>query len=292
VRGNAAILSAAKSRLRAGKRVGVPLVRAGTPQMTAMQKRMQDPANYRDLSSVVRHLTYHMFPMNNAEESWIWNLQQLADRWGLFNGKRVLGLNVDKNTASLDEVLGVCEDMGIQWDRVVQRPNDPGLGEVLTWVPSLEYLNPETAQPNEVVFSAHAKGVKYGGCPPLIREWADVMYQACLESWETVRQELSWCLATGPFRARYAKSSACRNGWYYSGAFWWWRLHDIGQRDWRNTSQQYPGRELWIGNQATREETSCLFMDNTRSPYDPDYWDRRIRPNWLNRKKGHASSGI
>lgn len=289
LRGQRALLAEVK-RKQAGRRTTLPLARQGTPVMSALQIRMQDPRNFRDLSGPVRHLTYHMYPVKNAEESWLWNLQQLADRWSVFNGKKVLGINTDENTVTLDEVLEACSCMDIQWDHVVERTNDPGLGEVLTWVPSLEYLNPETAQPNEVVFSAHAKGVKYGGCPPLIREWTDCMYRANLDSWFLVKQQLEWFLSTGIFRGRWNGSYA------YSGAFWWWRLHDIGKRDWKKVQQFYAGREVWIGHHTTGEETGCMFGDNVRNLYQDTYWDRTIRQRWegftslLNRDKGRDQS--
>jgi hypothetical protein len=262
----------------------LPLIRCGIRVPNPREERQKNPENFRDLTHAVRHLTYHIYPVLNAEESWWWNLQQLADRWTLFSGKKILGVNVGGGAATEAEVLQISDEMGLTWDHVVVRPNDPGLGEVMTWVPSLELLSPETAAPNEVVFSAHAKGVKYGGCPPLIREWANVMYEANLDFWDLVQQELSWCLSTGAFRARYRRTVGCVYGWYYSGAFWWWRLHDVGQRNWRNTARHYAGRELWIGNQIRKEESSCLFLDNSRSPYDQAYWNKVIRPRWFTQK--------
>jgi hypothetical protein len=267
------VIAVAKRNLTRRKKQ-LPLTRIGTPQRTDWEKRISDPSNFRDLRHAVKHLTYHMYPVAAADESWNWNIEQLQKRWSLFNGKKILGINTDDSTASVDEVIDACRKRGMVWDHVLTRQNDGKLGEVLTWVPSLQLLNPGAAEPNEVVFSAHAKGVKYGVCPPLIRRWTDCMYRANLDSWFLVRQQLQWYLATGAFRARWSGAGA------YSGAFWWWRLHDIGKREWWRVLPIYPGREVWIGGQARYPELGCLFHDNCGQLYSDTYWKHEVLPQW------------
>jgi len=257
------------------------LTRAGIPTPTAREVRQRDPNNFRDLSTPIRHLTYHACPFANSSAAWEWNLEQLRQRWHLFNGTKVLGVTYDKDTVSPDHFLMRCDDVGLIWDHVVVLPNSRGLGEVVTWIPSLELLTPDTAGPNEVVFSAHAKGVKYGEViPPVILDWASVMYSVNLSDWNRVQQSLEWFAATGAFRTRYSRTKSCQYGWYYSGAFFWWRLADIIRGDWRYVGQMYPGREVWIGHQFQRNESDCLFLDNSASPYLPQYWRSKILPKW------------
>lgn len=248
---------------------------------TPLQRRKQNTDNYRDLSDCVRHLTYHICPFANSSEAWQWNLEQLRQRWHLFNGLKVLGINHDESTVQPGVLLKHCEFIGLHWDHVVVRPNSRALGEVMTWIPSLEFLNPETANENEVVFSAHAKGVKYGAAiPPTILKWNQVMYSVNLDDWSRVRESLEWFIATGAFRCRGSRVHFCKHAWYYSGAFWWWRLRDLGQREWREVGQWYPGREVWIGHHVERHESGCLFMDNSRSPYKPEFWNSVVTPRW------------
>jgi len=256
--------------------------RVGIRAVPAIEIRQRDPSNFRDLSNAVRHLTYHMCPFANASTAWRWNLEQLRQRWHLFNGLKLLGINHDEDTVTPDELLDYCRSIGLEWDRVVIRPNSRGLGEVMTWVPSLELLSPEFAAENEIVFSAHAKGVKYGGAetPPVIRDWSALMYSGNLDDWGIVQRSLEWFIATGIMRAQYPEKPLCRYGWYYSGGFWWWRLADVGRGPWDQVAQWYAGRELWIGHQCDTSESDCLFLDNTRSPYLPAYWKAVIHPKW------------
>jgi hypothetical protein len=276
-------------RLRASSKPPV-FSRSGTPQLTTFQRRQLDPSNHVSLSNAVRHLTYHVYPRRDAEESWRWNLEQIKDRQHLFNGLKVTSVNYDQHTVCPDTLIKVSEQIGVTWDHVEARRNDPGLGEVQAWNCLLDRLRPENAAENEVVFSAHAKGVKYGGCPPLIRNWADLMYQANLDHPDLVRQQLEWCVATGAFRAKYRVCYYCKNGWYYSGAFWWWRLHDIAKLNtWKDTGNNYAGRELWIGNQISREDAGCLFLDNSRSPYLESFWNAKVWPKWEEFKNAQRS---
>jgi len=248
---------------------------------TPLESRKSNGDNFRDLTHAVRHLTYHICPFSNSSNAWTWNLLQLKRRWELFNGKKILGINHDESTVTPRQLIAYCQSIGMEWDHIVVRENSRRLGEVTTWIPSLELLQPVGACPDEVVFSAHAKGVKYGSeSPPVIRDWASVMYSVNLDDWETVRRSLEWFSATGAFRSRYRRSAMCRYGWYYSGAFWWWRLADIGQRRWSTVSPWYAGREIWIGNQIEKAESDCLFMDNCRSPYLPQYWKTTINRKW------------
>ena len=261
------------------------LTRTGTHVPTDLDNRKADPLNFRDLSDTVRHLTYHICPFATSTESWQWNLEQLRKRWHLFNGLKVIGINHDKDTVTPDDILDYCKTIRLHWDNTVIRENSRALGEVMTWIPSLELLSPETASENEVVFSAHAKGVKYGQVmPPVIASWAEIMYGANLDDWGRVRSSLEWFMATGALRGRYSKTRTCKHGWYYSGAFWWWRLADIGKRAWRDVGPWYAGRELWIGHQIAKHESDCLFHDNTRSPYNPAYMNSVIVRKWKEHK--------
>lgn len=273
-----------------GKSRVAKLTRVGTPQLTPLQVRMQDAANFRELDAPVHHLTYHICPFKNATSAWTWNLIQLMKRWSLFNGRKVLGVNYDSDTLSPADVINYCQSIGIDWDEVVVRKNDRRFGEILTWVPTLESLNIESCRSNDLVFSAHAKGVKYNGdSPPVIRDWTDVMYRANLDHIDRVHESLRWFSSTGCFRCRNNISEQSRYGWHYSGAFWWWRPLDISQRNWRKVGQSYAGREFWIGNQLERAEADCLFMDRSRSPYNVEYWKNIITPRWeMFQRERHA----
>lgn len=256
---------------------------------TPLERRMANSENYFDLQNPVRHLTFHVCPFANAQNAWKWNFEQLQQRWGLFNGVKVLGINVDADTVSADAIIDHCAANGMHWDNVIVRRNSRALGEVMTWIPSLDALNMDQATNRDIVFSAHAKGVKYGvEMPQLIRNWTGVMYSGNLDDPETVQRSLEWFSATGVLRARYSRTKFCKFAWYYSGAFWWWRMADVAGGDWRSVAQTYPGRELWIGNQFEKHASDCLFLDGTRSPYQPEYWKNVIIPRWKEYKNARA----
>lgn len=231
-----------------------------------------------DLSDAVRHLTYHIWP-TKSNDCWRWNLAQLAERWHLFNGKKVLGIAYDYRSEFPDTVLQECDRLGITWDSVLSRRNTTKLGEVKTWIWRLTELQPHNAQPNEVVFAAHAKGVRHA--PGVMIPWVSTMYECCLNDWQTVRQQLEWSLMTGPFQQ-------VRDGhrWHYSGSFYWFRLHDISRRNWHHIEGHYSGTETWPWLMADRSETGCLFARDCGDLYTTQ---GQLRQQW--EAEWHARSG-
>ena len=221
-----------------------------------------------DLSNAIRHMTYHVWPMKH-HDVWRWNLRQISQRWKLFNGRKVLGIVYNDSSHGPDEVLAESTRLGITWDDVVVHENIPVLGEVVTWHGRLAALDPPNAGANEVVFAAHAKGVRHA--EDVMVPWVTMLYEICLDDWDTVRQQLEWGLFTGPFQQ---VRDATR--WHYSGSYYWFRLRDIGRRKWKRIEGHYSGTETWPWLMADRSETGCLFARDCGDLYTTQQalWDK------------------
>lgn len=226
--------------------------------------------------SSIRHLTYHVYAIKK-HESWKWNLEQLAKRWRLFNGTRIIGISEGSGAQSASQIITFTESLGIVFDHHVVRPNNEKLREVVTWIPMLDLLKPQSAGANEVVFSAHAKGQKYDD-PSHTRDWTDLMYQSCLDDWPAVYNALRMSLMAGSMR-EYGLLGKWHN-WAYSGTFYWWRLAEIGKRKWRDVDKWFAGTESWPGKMCDARETECLFLNDSRRMYDRQYWVDVVRPEW------------
>ena len=226
--------------------------------------------------SSVRHLTYHVWAASHGD-SWQWNLQQVAKRWSLFNGKRIIAIAEDKTSAPADEVIEFAQSLGLTFDHHVIRGNKSKLREVVTWIPMLELLSPGSAAENEVVFSAHAKG-QYRPNQSQTHDWARLMYESCLDDWPTVYDALRSSLMAGSFR-EYGLFGTDHN-WAYSGTFFWWRLAEIGKRNWRSVEQAFCGTEKWPGRLCDPRETACLFLNDSKRMYDRPYWESTVWPRW------------
>lgn len=225
--------------------------------------------------SKIRHLSYFVYPAN--EQSWKWNLDELSKRFWLFNGKRVLGIVHDRDSATPDAVLEYAASVGMTFDNVLIKPNSPKQREVVLWVPMLECFSPETAGADEVVFSAHAKGQKYDD-PTHTRDWTDLMYQTCLDDWPSVYNALRTALFAGSFR-EYGLFHKWYD-WAYSGTVFWWRLAEIGKRKWRDVDPWFCGTESWPGKMCDPRETACLFLNDSKRMYDAHYWQSTVWPEW------------
>lgn len=226
--------------------------------------------------SSIRHLTYHVYAAKK-HDSWQWNLEQLAKRWQIFNGTRIIGISEGTEAQPASQVIAFAESLGMVFDHHVIRLNKEKLREVVTWVPMLSLLKPESAGANEVVFSAHAKGQKYDD-PAHTRDWTDLMYQSCLDDWPSVYNALRTSLMAGSMR-EYGLLGKWHN-WAYSGTFFWWRLAEIGNRKWRDVDQWFAGTESWPGKMCDARETACLFLNDSRRMYDHQYWVDVVWPAW------------
>jgi hypothetical protein len=242
----------------------------------------------------VRHLTYHVFAQK-ANDVWKWNIERMALRAGLFNGRKILGLSVDHNTRRPEDVIDFAEECGLKFTDVVVKPNVVRLREVVTWLPMLSLLSPDTAGENEVVFSAHAKGVRYKDRGDAVTNWANVLYESSLDYWELARQRLLEFGAAGSLRGYGAFDGKDSYGWFYAGTFFWWRLKAVGNplgraSRWTRVDQQCIGTESWIGYQMPKTESGVLFLDLLESPwnhelYRPEKWDEVFTPKWTQWKK-------
>jgi hypothetical protein len=229
--------------------------------------------------SSIRHLTYFVYP--KTEDSWKWNLQELSKRWELFNGKRILGIASDDQSAKPQAVIDYAASLGMTFDHVLVAKNKAKLREVVLFEPMLKLLHPQSAGENEVVFSGHAKGQKYIDSS-YTRDWADVMYRVNLDHWPSVENALSTSLFAGAFR----EYGLFHRGfdWIYSGTFYWWRLAEIGKRQWNNVDQWFGGTESWPGKLCDPRESACLFMNNSTRLYDKSYWKNAVWPAWHQRQ--------
>ena len=236
-----------------------------------------------DWSCSRKHLTFHVYPTKH-QDSWKWNLQQLASRWTLFNGKKVVGVAVDQKTAKTSEVIEYANSIGVVFDQVIEKTNSRSLREVITWHPMLDAIGMEGMTADDVVFSCHAKGVRHQSRESHIEAWASLMYQSCLDFMPTVESLMQSHVAAGSFKRYGMFNTIGNNQWHYSGTFFWWKPHELFRRNWRKIDRRFFGTESWLGLHLQKDEAACVFLDNCGDLYHKDYWEREVWPRWENWK--------
>lgn len=231
----------------------------------------------RPIVGPVRNLIMHVLPVA-ANDAWKWNLEQVARRSDLFNGKRVLAIAEESKqqvarrnvkTVAAEEVLAFCESIGFRWTSHRVFPNNITLREVATFPWLLSEVC--SSDPNEVTFSCHAKGVTHSMDSIVIR-WADRQYRACLDDWSTVQATLERYSMAGAFRKFGDFATPGNHRWHYSGTNYWFRHDDVFSRDWRTLDQKFFGTESWPGRLFRPEECACLFADDAGDIYKESYW--------------------
>ena len=233
----------------------------------------------RPIADPIRNLIMHIMPVE-SNDNWKWNLEQIAKRIDLFNGKRVLAIAEESNavrgsqslrTVSADAVLKYSRSVGIDWMHVRTFTNDSKLREVVSFPWLLETV--QSGNPNEVTFACHAKGVTHSSDSITVK-WAERQYRVCLDDWFTVHRTLERYSMAGAFRKFGQFRTQGNHQWHYSGTNYWFRHDDVFApgKDWRCVDRMFFGTESWPGRMFAPEHCACLFGDDTGDLYKDIAW--------------------
>ena len=231
----------------------------------------------RPLVDPVRNLIMHVMPVA-ANDNWKWNLDQIAARQNLFNGKRILAIAIEESlntggkalrTVSPDEVIEYSTSIGLEWTVIESFKNNNKLREVATFPWLLGQVHSKNA--NEVTFACHAKGATHSADSITVK-WAERQYHVCLDDWFTVHRTLERFSMAGAFRKFGEFTTPGNHRWHYSGTNYWFRHDDVFSRDWQKLDQHFFGTESWPGRMFKPEEVACLFADNAGDVYKQEYW--------------------
>lgn len=228
----------------------------------------------KPIANPIRNLIYHILPIA-SNDNWKWNLNQLALRQRLFNGKKVLAIAVSGDpvrTVPADTVLEYSASIGLEWTHSAAFQNNSQLREVVTFPWLLQTV--ASNDPNEVTFTCHAKSVTRG-MNEWTERWTKTMYRVCLDDWTSVQNALEYFSLAGAFR-RFGQFSM-GNNWDYSGTFFWMRHADLFVRNWKLIDQHFAGTETYPGKHFRSEEAACLFGDDIGDLYDSNVWDNLQR---------------
>lgn len=245
-------------------------------------KWFEDVRPAKPLVNPVRNLIYHLLP-TTLHDGWKRNLDELAKRWSVFNGRKYLsvvttdgGINNTRNGAALKtvpslDVMAYCEHLGITWTEVRQVTNNGKLGEVVSLPWLLDAVMNDNQ--NEVTFYGHSKGTSRPQGATL-DHWRDSMYHYCLDDMASVDRALERFSCAASLLRNDPMSA---NKWHPSGTFFWFRNADLFAKDWRAIQQSYHGAEAYIGDHFQRHEVAALAHSNMGNLYVHAEWDRHNR---------------
>jgi hypothetical protein len=223
-----------------------------------------------------RNFLYHVYPDTAHREIWQRNIDNILKRMDMFNGHRAVGIVTAKH---LDPPEMVMDAFKGEVDDFYVAKNVKKLREVITFVPLLEKV--ESMDPNDVTFCAHTKGVTHNdGDWTTVHRWGDLMYRTCLDDWPAVEKMLESKAMAGSFKSYGQFRTRKNHRWHYSGTFYWFRNKDVFSRNWRYVDQRYFGNESWPGLMFKPEETGCLFLDHVGDPYNGEYWENTVQPEF------------
>ena len=230
---------------------------------------------YRPLSNPTRSLMFHLYPLKGKEWNWHWHVEQIRKHQDKFNGKIVIGVGLDKATATLKEVQAAFR--GIKVDEWVVVDNTVALAETLTYVPMMRAV--QTSDPNAILFRYHTKGVTK--TPEAIeQDWARLLWEVNMDL-PSVEDALASHLTCGAMRSMEPLVTGKRGDFFFAGSAYWCRAKETFNRDWQHTEHNRWWVEYVPGHLFARHESACMLHDLTlTSVIRKDHFDRHIRPEW------------
>lgn len=247
------------------------------------------PIETIDTSDLVRHLTFHIYPVAKFG-AWQWNCDRLLAASHLFNGRRIVAIAVDGTTDSDFEVRRYLADFT---DEFIVVQNNTILREVATWLPMLERLREHDSE-RDVTFSCHAKGVRHKLVPDesegsTVFRWTQAQWELGTH-WPSIEPLLQGHATAGAFRRYVSHSPKLGFGqWHYSGTFYWWRNRDVFRRSWRNVPKSFIGTEAWPGLLFAPHEAGVTLGDDVHDLYQMHYWQNAIEPQLAKWRMEHAT---
>lgn len=202
----------------------------------------------------IRHLAYHCYPRG---DEWRPNLRSLRQRMSLFQGRRLMTVALDPQTARLEDVADELEGLGVE---LIPAPNDPALREMVGYPRLMGALSAYRGA-GDCHWYGHAKGISSAGWAPAVRDWRDAMYTAQLDYWPLIQRLLVEHAAVGQYlRPRHIiEGSPCR--WHYSGSYSWRRHLPLYERRWDEYDQHWCGSESHLGRIYRSGEVMSLYGD-------------------------------
>lgn len=216
-----------------------------------------------------RHLVYHIWPRKTSLGVWQRNLDQLKQRWSLFDGRRVIAVVTDGQSHDLATVQAYMKDFECEW---LHFENNPHLREVLTFEPLFSRVEGLPGY----TFYGQSKGVTKGINPGVsVHGWTQAMYESLLDYWPRVHHLLKKFPVVGSFKKSIAAfAPASRSQWHYSGSFCWIRNEALWQKNWREIDQHWYGIESWPSLHFPDAEAGVMFFESTKQfdLYEQDFW--------------------
>lgn len=239
---------------------------------------------------LTRNLIYHLMPVANTGV-WQWNVEQLRQRWPLFNGRRIIAVVApgESDPYALDSIEAVKSEFDGMDAEFIEVPNVVGLREVASWGQLFERV--ASNDPTHLTFYAHAKGVTAQvNTGVTVHPWTEILYHTCLDYPSLVEGVLGEHPVAGSFLKVGHGFAGSRSDWHYSGSFYWIRSAEVGDA-WRKIERKWWGVESWPSLAFGRKKAGLLFhQDSQRSLdlYRAEYMERTVLPalkEWRNENR-------
>lgn len=215
----------------------------------------------------IRHLLYHCCPLAE-NDTWRECAAEIVQRWGAFNGRKVVAIAQGAGCLSADDVRAVwpedCEFLIL--------PNCPLLRETVSFLPLL--LSVHSRMATEATFYFHSKGNSTAGDREAAQVWRQGIVDNLLGDWSKCMDALERYVAAGTTKMNWPPGHAPfpnglqRGVWMFAGTGFWFR-HDLVflHKHWRQIPVDRYGTEAWLGGLIDSPDAVSMWQ-----PWPEEKW--------------------
>jgi hypothetical protein len=195
------------------------------------------------------------------------NLSCLSRYWGVFNGRRILYVVVDKDSFTVDQTQNLLEKYGFVGE-IMPRDNIAPFSDSSYFLEKLSAV--QSLDPEEITFYAHAKGVSADVLErrhttiQILSTWIETMYRLNLEDIPNIEELLRKHPCVGTFK--HCGDDSMATPWYYAGTFYWYNHQAVYSENWEKTTGTRFAAEEYLGNLFPIERAHCLGGTNYEKP--------------------------
>jgi hypothetical protein len=200
-------------------------------------------------SQVIRNLLFFVYPLRTS--CWPWHFKKLEEYQRVFNGRKVVVIAKDSHTDDTSKVRELAASLNPTF---VEVENDPTLWEVPAFHNNLSRF--ESLNSNELLFYAHAKGVRHAVLPEGVMAWSECMYMLNLSNVGLIDRISRSHKAIGAFR--HEDHGIGGKWWHYSGTFFWLRHDALFSAQWKVPGRDRFGVETFPGRIVPLSESFDL----------------------------------
>jgi SAM-dependent methyltransferase len=219
--------------------------------------------------NLTKNLLFHLHPIPGR---WEWHRDKLLERASLFNGRKIIAVNVADTLEQPSVIKQAFPDF-----EVIEVKSNPTLREIASFLPLFSKL---TSKEDEITLYAQSKGITHQPDSPCWR-WAEILYETLIDYPDVIENLLKEYPICGSFKKVGRGFKESKSDWHYSGSWFWFRNKELYDKEWQRHDRFWSGIETYPSVHFTADQAGVVFHEGTvpnLNLYSWQYLSKTVEP--------------